>query len=144
MHLAQINIAYAKYPIEDRRMADFVGALNRINALAERSPGFLWRLKDDEADNATQIAVPGHPEAIINMSVWQSVGALENFVWKTAHKRVYSRKAEWFEAPGKPTSPCGGSSQANGRRPKKDWPAWRTWTPTATRITRSTGPICHT
>ncbi|MGI9406396.1 MAG: DUF3291 domain-containing protein [Hyphomicrobiaceae bacterium] len=95
MHLAQLNIAHLKYPIDDPRMADFVGNLDRINALAERSPGFVWRLKDG-GGNATQIPLDDDPMVIPNMSVWESAEALEQFVWATVHQQIYNRKAEWF------------------------------------------------
>lgn len=97
MRLAQLNIGYARHPLDDPRMADFMNNLDRINALAERSPGFVWRLQD-ESGNATGIGFGGpDPRLIHNMSVWESAEALEKFVWQTAHKRFYQRKAEWFD-----------------------------------------------
>lgn len=100
-HLAQLNIARLAYDQDDPRVADFMNALDRVNAVAERSPGFVWRLKDDEEGNATQIRFPGEEDEgrlIVNMSVWESPEALENFVWNTVHKQVYRRRGEWFEA----------------------------------------------
>src|SRR5262245_1375261 len=70
-HLAQLNVGRIRYPTEDPRMAEFMGALERINALAERSPGFVWRLKSDSG-NATDIKVTADPMLLINMSVWKT------------------------------------------------------------------------
>ncbi len=97
MHLAELNIAVPKYELDDPRIADFMNNLERVNALAERSPGFVWRLKDD-AGNATGIATPWQGDTIPNMSVWETPEQLEHFVWNTLHKRFYQRKAEWFSA----------------------------------------------
>jgi len=95
MHLAQLNIAHLKYPIDDPRIADFVDNLDRINAVAERSPGFVWRLKD-ESGNATDLGEFDDPMVIPNLSVWESAEHLEQFVWQTVHQRIYNRKGEWF------------------------------------------------
>jgi len=96
-HLAQLNVGHIRFPVDDPRMADFMGALDRVNSLAERSPGFVWRLKDDSG-NATDIKVSDDPHFLVNMSVWETPEHLEHFVWKTAHKHVYEKKAQWFEA----------------------------------------------
>ena len=101
MHLAQVNIARTRYAIDDPRMADFMNNLDRINAMAERMPGFVWRLKDDTG-NATSIQAFDDPRIIVNISVWDNAEALEMFVWKTAHRQVYARKSEWFEPLGTP------------------------------------------
>ncbi len=95
MHLAEINVGLFRYPTDDPRMADFMNNLDRVNGLAERMPGFVWRLKDDTG-NATDIEVPEHPGMAVNLSVWEDVASLENFVWNTVHKRFYERRAEWF------------------------------------------------
>ena len=100
-HLAQLNVARARFDLEDARMADFVGALDRVNAIAERSPGFVWRLQGD-VGNATDVKVTDNPRFIVNLSVWQKPEQLEHFVWNTIHKRVYQRKGSWFEPLGTP------------------------------------------
>ena len=100
-HIAQLNIGRFRYPTDDPRMATFMMNLDRINALAERSEGFVWRLKD-ESNNATAIRPAGDPNMAINLSVWKSVEALERFVWATVHKQFYNRKSEWFEPLSKP------------------------------------------
>lgn len=95
-HLAQLNIAKKKAPLEAPEMADFVKNLVRINTLAEQAPGFVWRLKD-ESGNATGVANPFGDEMIVNMSVWQSVDALREYAFKTAHTEIMRRRREWFE-----------------------------------------------
>ena len=95
MHLAQLNVGYALHPLDDPRMARFMGNLDRINALAERSPGFVWRLQS-ASGNATDIAVPGEPTMISNLSVWTDVASLGAFVFNTVHARFYERREAWF------------------------------------------------
>jgi Domain of unknown function (DUF3291) len=95
-HLAQINVSTALWPMDDPRMAGFVGATAAVNQIAERSEGFIWRLKDKNGAYALALTVDDHPGMLINISVWSSVEALEQFVWKTVHAKVYNRKAEWF------------------------------------------------
>jgi hypothetical protein len=95
-HLVQLNIGRLRYPLDDPRMADFVNNLDRVNAVAERSQGFVWRLKD-ESGNSTGIQAFDDPRVIVNMSVWESIEALEKFTWQTVHKRIYGRRTEWFE-----------------------------------------------
>jgi hypothetical protein len=96
MHLVQLNVGRIRHPTDDPRMAEFMGALDGVNALAERSPGFVWRLKDD-SNNATSIQVTVDPTFLINMSVWETAEHLEHFVWNTVHKRIYAKKGNWFE-----------------------------------------------
>lgn len=96
-HLAQINIGRLLAPIDDPLIADFVNQLDEINALAESSPGFVWRLKDDTSNDATQINVFGDPLIIVNMSVWETVEDLKNFAYKSAHVQVFRDRARWFE-----------------------------------------------
>ena len=95
-HLAQINIARLLAPIDDPMIADFVRQLDDINTLAESSPGFVWRLKE-ESGNATSIDVFGDPLLIVNMSVWESIEDLKNFAYKSAHIQVFRDRARWFE-----------------------------------------------
>lgn len=95
-HLAQLNVGRIRYPTDDPRVAEFMGALDAVNALAERSPGFVWRLKDDGSNNATNILVTDDPSFLINMSVWETPEQLEHFVWNTVHKRIYQKKGNWF------------------------------------------------
>lgn len=100
MHLAELNIAKFKYPLDDPRMADFMNNLDRVNALAERSEGFVWRLKGEGSNNATDLRVVD--DHAVNISVWTDAESLENFVFKTVHAKIYKRGAEFFEKHDKP------------------------------------------
>jgi hypothetical protein len=99
--LAQINIARARFPLDQPGMADFVARLDDINALAEDAPGFVWRLKDDSG-NATSIKAFDDPRIIVNLTVWVSVDALYEFVYISGHTEVMRRRQEWFEKPHAP------------------------------------------
>jgi hypothetical protein len=92
--LAQINIASLKAPLDSPELKDFVDNLDRINALAEASPGFIWRLKGDGND-ATSLRPLGD-NIIVNMSVWRDVDSLRDFAYKSAHVEILRRKREWF------------------------------------------------
>ena len=94
-HLAQINIAKLIAPLDDPLIADFVNNLDRINGIAEQSKGFVWRLKD-ESGNSTAIDVFNDPMLIVNMSVWESIEDLKQFVYESGHLQIYLRKKEWF------------------------------------------------
>lgn len=95
-HLAQLNIGRLLAPAEDPRVADFMNNLDRVNRIADRSPGFVWRMVG-EGNDATDIKLDGDLKLIANLSVWEDVDSLAHFVWSTVHKRFYDRKAEWFE-----------------------------------------------
>ena len=101
MQIAELNIGRVRYPLDDPRMAGFMDNLDRVNALAERSPGFVWRLTGD-GNNATDVYFDGAPDINLNLSVWQSVEALEAFVFRTLHLQFLRRKADWFEALDQP------------------------------------------
>jgi hypothetical protein len=96
MQLAEFNVGHLRYPIDDPRVRRFVMALDMVNGIAERMPGFVWRLKGDSG-NATEIQVYDDPKIVPNLSVWTDIGSLENFVWKTVHKTFYERREQWFE-----------------------------------------------
>lgn len=95
-HLAQINIARMLAPIDDPLMADFVARLAPINALAEESPGYVWRLQSESGD-ATSIKVYDDEMIIINLTVWESPEALRQYVYKSAHSDVMRERRRWFE-----------------------------------------------
>jgi hypothetical protein len=95
-HLAQINIGRMLAHIDDPIMAEFVAQLPPINALAEQSPGFVWRLQSDSGD-ATSIKVYDDDMIIINLTVWESVDALREFTYKSAHSGVLRDRKRWFE-----------------------------------------------
>ncbi len=99
MHLAELNIGKFKYPTSDPRMAEFMDNLDRVNALAERSPGFVWRLKGDN-NNATDFRVGD--DMAVNLSVWEDAKSLENYVFKTVHVQFYKKREAWFGLMEKP------------------------------------------
>ena len=93
--LAQLNVALMKEPLDSPTMADFVANLDRINALAERSPGFLWRLQTEDGD-ATALRPLGD-DTLINVSVWRDVESLTRYVYDSAHVEIMRRRTEWFQ-----------------------------------------------
>ncbi|MEP6614636.1 MAG: DUF3291 domain-containing protein [Mucilaginibacter sp.] len=95
-HIAQINIAKMLAPIDSPVMAEFVANLDGINALAEGSPGFVWRLKE-EGNNATSIKVYDDDFIIVNMSVWENTDALRQFVYQSHHVEIFKQRRQWFE-----------------------------------------------
>jgi hypothetical protein len=101
MRLAQMNVATALYDLDDPRMADFMNSLDRVNALADAAPGFVWRLTG-EGGNATDIKTAADPRFIVNMSVWDSAEALFAFVYRSEHRTVMMRRREWFAQPSGP------------------------------------------
>ncbi len=100
-HLAQINIARMLAPLDDPMMADFVAELDPVNALAEESPGFVWRLQSEEGD-ATAFRVFEDDHILVNMSVWESLDALQQYVYRSRHLDVLRDRKRWFELPDKP------------------------------------------
>ena len=96
-HLAQINVARLRAPIDAPETADFVAALAPVNADADAAPGFVWRLQTESGD-ATGVQVSDDPLLIVNLTVWESVEALEAFAYRqAAHLAVLRRRREWFE-----------------------------------------------
>lgn len=93
--LAQLNIAIMKEPLTSPGMADFVANLDRINALAEAAPGFVWRLQTEEGD-ATALRPLGE-DTLVNLSVWHDVTSLTKYVYESAHVEIMKRRREWFE-----------------------------------------------
>ena len=101
MQLAQANIARMLYPRDDPRMAGFFDQIDAINAHADASPGFVWRLQTAEGD-ATSIRVFDDDELIFNMSVWESVEALRDFTYRSAHALPFKNRQSWFEPSQRP------------------------------------------
>jgi len=96
-HLAQANIARVRAPVDSPELASFMELLDPINAIADASPGFVWRLQTEEG-NATSLNVFGDASMLVNMSVWEDVASLRAFVYQTQHLEVFKRRAEWFHA----------------------------------------------
>ena len=97
-HLAELNIAEAIYPMDDPRIYGFTSRINTVNALADRASGFIWRLVDDnpDSDGALSLRPFDNPNMLVNMSVWQDIPSLFDFVYKTVHAKVMSGKPAWF------------------------------------------------
>ena len=100
-HLAQVNVALPLESLDSPRLAAFVDALAPVNAVADASPGFVWRLQTDAGD-ATAIRAFGDDRLVVNMSVWESVEALRGFAYGEAHAAVLRRRREWFTRLGEP------------------------------------------
>ena len=96
LHLAQVNVARLREPLTSPLLADFVAALEPINALADDAPGFVWRLQTETGD-AKSINAFDDDRIIVNMSVWTSLEALRDFVYRSRHAEVMRRRREWFE-----------------------------------------------
>lgn len=100
-HVAEFNFGTLLYPWDDPRVADFQNGLDRVNEIGERSPGFVWRISDDEMEAVQedpQGAMADRPNTASTLSVWQTPKALWHFVEKTLHARFMARSAEWFVA----------------------------------------------
>ena len=96
-HLAEINIATFRVPLADPVNAGFIDNLDRVNALAEAAPGFVWRLAG-EGNNALEIRAFENANTAINMSVWTDMDALADFVYRNeGHRQIMRRRREWFD-----------------------------------------------
>jgi Domain of unknown function (DUF3291) len=95
--LAQVNISRLLAPIDAPETVDFVAALDPVNKRADSAPGFVWRLQTEEG-NATSVRAFDDPLVIVNLSVWESIEALEAFAYRDeGHRAVLRRRREWFE-----------------------------------------------
>jgi Domain of unknown function (DUF3291) len=95
-HIAQVNIGQIKGPLDGPTMAEFVSRLDEINGLADRSPGFVWRLQTS-AGNATYFRPFDDDHILVNMSIWETVEALRHYVYHTAHAELLRQRQRWFE-----------------------------------------------
>lgn len=100
-HLAQFNVARMRpgATINAPVMHGFTSRLDEINGVAEGSPGFVWRLQTDEG-NATAIRPYEDERILINLTVWESIGSLSDFVYRSAHDEMVRSGPEWFERLG--------------------------------------------
>ncbi|HEY9819657.1 MAG TPA: DUF3291 domain-containing protein [Candidatus Sericytochromatia bacterium] len=94
-HLAQVNVSRMLAPLHDPIMAEFVAQLKSINDLADRTPGFVWRLKTEEG-NATSIRAYEDEQILFNLSVWESIEALSQFVYRSQHGQAMRDRKQWF------------------------------------------------
>ncbi len=91
-HLAELNVGRLLAPTNDPRVAEFMAALDRVNGMGKRSPGFVWMM---------EAKIDGDPQFVSNLTVWESVETLEHFVFNTVHRTFYERRAEWFQVLGR-------------------------------------------
>lgn len=98
-HLAELNIGRLIAPTDDPRVAEFMGALDRVNGLGKRMPGFVWMMEGsgEPGRGNTDNHIGDDAQLVANLTVWQDVKSLENFVWNTVHRQFYDRRAEWFQ-----------------------------------------------
>jgi hypothetical protein len=101
--IAQLNVARALAPLDSSQLAPFMARLDEINALAERSPGFRWRLQGD-GGNATELRVWDDPLVIVNLTVWASIDDLHAFTYRSEHATVFARRFDWFERLERPAT----------------------------------------
>ena len=103
MHLAELNVGRLLAPTDDPRVAAFMAALDRVNRIGKRSAGFVWMMEGsgEPGTGKTEAKIEGDPQLISNLTVWESVETLEQFVWNTVHRAFYERRAEWFEVLGR-------------------------------------------
>ena len=94
-HLAQVNVATLRAPLDGPELAGFVAQLEPVNALADQSPGFVWRLQTEDGD-ATAIRPFEDDRVMVNLSVWASLEALRSFVYATRHLEVMRHRRAWF------------------------------------------------
>jgi hypothetical protein len=98
LHLAQYNIATLRRPLDDPASASYVALLDEVNALAEASPGFVWRHGIDSRDEST--SVYENPLTLVNMSVWETLAHLKDYAYRGFHRDVFRRRQEWFDGSG--------------------------------------------
>lgn len=96
MHLAELNIAHLRAPIDSAELAEFVALLEPINAVADAAPGFVWRLKESEVDPTATVVHDYGDHLLINFSVWESLETLWNYAYRSEHLAVLRRRREWF------------------------------------------------
>lgn len=100
-HLAQVNIARMRAELDTPEMAGFTSRLDEINALADASPGFVWRFQTDAGD-ATAVRLFEDPLLLFNMSVWEGLDALKSYVYESRHVELLRAKKQWIAAPTTP------------------------------------------
>ena len=101
-HLAELNVGRLIAATDDPRVAEFMDALDQINGLGKRMPGFVWMMEGSGEPNTgnTGTKIGGDPRYVANLTVWENVETLETFVFNTLHRRFYERRQEWFEVLG--------------------------------------------
>lgn len=98
-HIAQLNVGQLVAPTDDPRVAEFMNALDLVNGLGKRMPGFVWMMEGsgEPGTGNTENNIGDDPQFVANLTVWEDIASLENFVYNTVHKKFYDRRVEWFE-----------------------------------------------
>jgi hypothetical protein len=97
-HIAQLNVGVLQAPLDSPQLEDFVTNLDHVNAIADAAPGFVWRLRDVDSSDATSLR-PRGPDLLVNMSVWESLESLREFVYRSGpHLELLRRRREFFRA----------------------------------------------
>ena len=96
MPVAQVNVARILAPLDDPVMVDFVNNLDQLNKLAEETNGFIWRFKEESNERVKTVHLHGYDHILVNLSVWDTVDDLYDYVYKTTHAEMLKRKGEWF------------------------------------------------
>ena|SRR5258708_1996132 len=131
-HLAQINISRLVAPLDDPKIAEFVAQLEPINALADKAPGFVWRLQS-ESGNATDIAYSDDPFVIVNMSVWESIDTLREFATNQITCKCFATAPNGLKKPSSPAIACGGFRPATSPPSARAAGGWNITSCTARR-----------
>lgn len=107
-HLAELNIGRLLKPLEAPETEEFTNALDRINALAEASPGFVWRLTDEDGNSSSYVSFGDNddPLLIANYSIWEDLESLKDFMYKTDHMSFLRRRTDWFAVPTEEITVC--------------------------------------
>ncbi|MBD2433887.1 MULTISPECIES: DUF3291 domain-containing protein [Fischerella] len=101
-HLAQVNTAILRAPLDTPEMADFVAQISRVNAIADADSGFVWRLRSEGADDATSIRAFEDERILITLTVWKSLEALLDYVYRSDHASIMRDRRRWFEKSHQP------------------------------------------
>ncbi len=101
--LAELNVGRLLASTDDPRVAEFMGALDKVNGLGKRMPGFVWMMagSGEPGMGNTEARIDGDAQFVSNLTVWEGVAPLETFVWNTVHRTFYERRTEWFEVLGR-------------------------------------------
>lgn len=108
VHLAELNVARLIHPLDAPENAEFVAALEPINAIAESTPGFVWRLTDESGASASYVDIPeiDDPHFIVNYSIWEDLGSLRRYVTRSGHSAYLRRRRDWFEPMDEAATVC--------------------------------------
>jgi hypothetical protein len=101
-HLAELNVGRLLAPTDDPRVAEFMQALERVNTVGKRSPGFVWMMEGDAAQGNTATKINNDPQYVPNLTVWRDADSLQHFVHNTVHSAFFKRRAEWFSVLDRP------------------------------------------